>query len=457
MTVPLVSEAVQDFVARDFMKNRGYLVDFVGHSAFCLEAHKGGLLHESDLNQLNLYPNGYGLHIVTSRAANRSAGRIDINLAQAVPDAADRVVTLAKPLVDIPFAANLTLACIELGLLHESAVAPLVAQGTDCGFELLSTCNETLGSLLAKEQRLARVIENGVGYTDVVLHTSIVGQTFQIQSTGMNFFHLNLPETIEGDFVEVNVLLFKTLDALSHYCVPFHTPASWMGKDGVYTHTLGEVYAELKERIQNYSREELFDYLMDLDCDEAKFETYALGMEGQGPHDEDIVERACDLLLESAELATHFSFRLDYSEGSNEAHRKVEMQAMRSQVQELIDNGSAHSRLLVALADALETCIDLSDRHFFIGGQQFEGSESEGIGLFETILVVVDDRMSSLFDEAEEGFNSYAENCAEIYTALPLESREVVAQTTVPIIKRTQQCLAHLRQIQLSLEGTPNA
>jgi hypothetical protein len=457
MTVPRVSEAVQDFVARDFMENTGYMVDFVGHSAFCLEAHKGGLLLESDLNQLNLYPNGYGLHIVTTRAANRSAGRVDINLELAVPDAADRVMTLAKPLVDVPFAANLTLACIELGLLHESAIAPLVEQGPECGQELLSTCDDSLGSLLAKEQRLSRVAENGVAYTDVVLNTSIVGQTFQIQSTGMNVFHLNLPETIEGDFVEVNVLLFKTLDALSHYGVPFHTPASWMGKDGVYTHTLGEVYEELKERIQSYSREELFDYLMDLDCDEATFETFALGMEGEGPHDEDTVERACDLLLEIEELETHFSFRLDYSEGSTDAHHKVEMQAMRSQVQELIDNGSAYERLLSALSNALATCIELADRHFFIGGQQFPGSEEDGIGLFETILVVVEDRMTSLFDEAEQGFNCHAENCAEIYTALPLESREVVAQTTVPIIKRTQQCLAHLRQIQLSLEVTPNA
>lgn len=456
MTVPRISEAVQDFVARDFMESTGYMVDFVGHSAFCLEAHKGGLLHESDLNQLNLYPNGYGLHIVTTRAANRSAARVDIKFEQAVPDAAARVLTLAKPLVDVPFAANLTLACIELGLLHESAVAPLVAQGPDCGQELLSNCNDSLGALLAKQQRYSRVTEDDAD-GNVVLDTSIAGQTFRIESTGMCVFYLNLPETIEGDFVEVNVLLFKTLDALSHYGVPFHTPASWMGKDGAYTHTLGEVYEELKERIQSYSREQLFDYLMDLDCDEATFETYALGMEGEGPHDEEIVDRACDLLLEMAELESHFSFRLDYSEGSTDAHLKVEMQAMRSQVQELIDNGSAHSRLLVALADALETCIDLSDRHFFIGGQQFEGSESDGIGLFETILVVVDDQMNTLFDEAEQAFNCHAENCAEIYTALPLESREVVAQTTVPIIKRTQQCLAHLRQIQLSLEVTPNA
>lgn len=456
MTVPLVSEAVQDLVAHDFMANKGYLVDFVGHSAFCLEAHKGGLLHESDLNQLSRYPNGYGLHLTTTRAVNRSAARVDINLEQAAPDAAARAYSLAQPMVDVPFAANLTLACIELGLLHESVVAPLVAHGPDCGYELLSHCNDSLGALLPKQQRLSLVSEDDAE-AHVVLGTSIAGQTFRIESTGMSVFYLNLPETIEGDFIEVNVLLFKTLDALSHYGVPFHTPASWMGKDGVYTYSLGEVYDGLKERIQTYTREELFDYLMDMDCDEAPFETYALGMEGEGPHDEETVDRACDLLRDIAELETQFSFRLDYSQGSTEAGRKVEMQAMRSQVQELIDNGSAHHRLLVALANALETCIDLADHHFFIGGQQFEGSDSDGIGLFETILVVVENRMCALFDEAEQGFNCNAENCAEMYLALPLDSREVVAQTTVPIIKRTQQCLAHLRQIQLSLEVTPNA
>jgi hypothetical protein len=113
--------------------------------------------------------------------------------------------------------------------------------------------------------------------------------------------------------------------------------------------------------------------------------------------------------------------------------------------------------LLVALCATLQTCIELADHHFPLHGQRFPGSEEDGIGLFETILVIAEDRMPHLFEEAEEGFNSCAENCADIYIGLPLESREVVAQVTIPIIKRTNQCLAHLRQIQLSLEVNPHA
>lgn len=457
MTLPLISDAVQDFVARSFMDTQGHTVDMVGHSAFSLEAYKGGLLQESDLNQITLYPNGYGLHLVTSKAVHRSAGRLDITLENAVPDAAARSYKLAKQLVDVPFAANLALSCIEEGLLHESDIAPLVAQGPDCGIDLLSAAEEALGALLPDDQRMSRSVVGDEVYTDCVLGTSIVGDHFHIDGWSMNFFHLNLPELIEGAFVEVNVLLFKTLDALSHYGVPFHTPASYMGKDGVYSHHIGEAYEVLKDRIQTSTREEFVEFLTDLNCDEVEFEMYQFGMEGEGPHDEDTVERACALLMDMHELETTFSFRLDYSEGTTEDSRKSEMQALLFQARELIGNGSDYERLLVALSDSLETCIELADHHFPLHGQRFPGSEDEGIGLFETILVVAEDRMTQLFEEAEEGYNSCAENCGHMYIGLPLESREVVAQVTIPIIKRTNQCLAHLRQIQLSLEVTPHA
>lgn len=457
MTLPRISEAVEDYVAHSFMKEKGYMVDMVSHSAFVLDAYKGGLLHDSDLQQLSIYPNGYGLNIVTRRAAARAAARLDIIPDQAVPDADRRSRILASPRVDIPFAANLTLSCIEEGLLHESTITPVMELGPECGYELVTASEKALGALLLKEQREERVLYQDGVHTEEVIGTCIEGQQFHLESYSMDFFRLNLPQDIDDDFFGVNILLFKTLDALSHYCVPFHTPASWMGKDGVYTYHVGEAYEALKERIKTSTRDELVDFLTDLNCDGVQFETFALGFDGDGPHDEDAVEHACDLLLDMHELENNFAYRLAYGPETTEATRKAEMEAMQLQAKEMIGNGSSHERVLVAIMGALETCIDLVEHHFPIHGQQFPGSEEEGIGFFETILVVVEDRMMGLFEESENGFNSCAENCGHIHIGLPLESRELVAQTTIPIIKRTQQCLAHLRQIQISLEVPPNA
>jgi hypothetical protein len=322
---------------------------------------------------------------------------------------------------------------------------------------LLKAADKALGSLLPMDQRMSRqVFIDGVE-SEEVIGMSIVGQELHLESWDMNVFRLSLPKVIDDAFLDVNILLFKVLDALSHFGVPFHTPASWMGKDGVYTHHIGEAYEALKERIQTSTRDELADYLTDLNCDEVGFETFAFGMEGEGPHDEETIEHACNLLIDMHELETTFNYRLSYGPDTTEATRKAEMEAMLFQTREIIANGSAYERLLLAIASAFETCIELVNHHFSIYSQQFPGSEEEGIGFYETVVVLIEDRMMELFEESERGFNSCAENCGSIHVRLPLESQEVVAQTTIPIIKRTQQCLAHLRQIQLSLEETPNA
>lgn len=457
MTPPRISEAVEDYIANTFMRDKGYMVDMESHSAFCLAAYEGGLLHDSDLQQLSVYPNGYGLNVITRRAAARAAALLDIIPTQAVPDADRRVRDMAKTAIDVPFVASLSLTCIEQGLLQVSEIAPLLEQGPECGHDLLKAADKALGTLLPMDQRMSRqVFIDGVE-SEEVIGMSIVGQELHLESWDMNVFRLSLPKVIDDAFLDVNILLFKVLDALSHFGVPFHTPASWMGKDGVYTHHIGEAYEALKERIDTSTREELADYLTDLNCDEVGFETFAFGMEGEGPHDEETIEQACNLLIDMHELETSFNYRLTYGPDTSEATRKAEMEAMLFQTREIIANGSAYERLLLAIAGAFETCIELVDDHFSIYSQQFPGSEEEGIGFYETVVVLVEDRMMELFEESERGFNSCAENCGSIHVRLPLESQEVVAQTTIPIIKRTQQCLAHLRQIQLSLEVTPNA
>ena len=59
--------------------------------------------------------------------------------------------------------------------------------------------------------------------------------------------------------------------------------------------------------------------------------------------------------------------------------------------------------------------------------------------------------------DALEAFNADLEEVSEVAAKLPLDSGELVSQITIPVIERTNQCLALLRRIQLCLEAEKNA
>jgi hypothetical protein len=96
----------------------------------------------------------------------------------------------------------------------------------------------------------------------------------------MNRYELKLPSPAVEEFQEVGVFLFKALDAMTTYLIPFHTPSSFMGVYSYDNYGYAEAYGEIKERIQSSTHEELTRYLMDTPEEEFPFETYAMGFEG---------------------------------------------------------------------------------------------------------------------------------------------------------------------------------
>lgn len=458
-TLPAISHVVRSEFAQTFMLDEGHTVDFQGHSAFCLEAYKGGFLEDSDLKLLDLYSNGYGLHLVTTEAVNRAASKISFELSASVPTAKLLERSLGRKSVEITYASRIALACAEAGLLHDSVLTPIIELGMDCGYDLIHAAHESLDNLFPHAERLHPYMDRSGKPNDYeVFFTAIEGDDLCIVANGLSQINLQLPQ-LEGDFVEVNILLCKTLDAMSRYLVPFHTPASSLGVSGQYMWSLSEVYDSLKDHAETKTRDEMIQYLTELDYDNVDFEVEFLGLDpswGDGP-DPETIERAADLLLEAADIELNYSYRLDCSVGSSHDSRKAEMVELRSQAKEVILKNTAHSDLLEVLVTALTTCIDHVDTHFDIHNLELNSSEDEGVTTFECLWVGISGKHQCLIDEAETSFNAYAQECADVYIGLPITSAKLVAQVTAPIMTRTQQCFALLRSIQRSLESTPNA
>lgn len=457
-TLPTISTAVQAKIAHTFMRDEGFMVDFKAHSMFCLEAFKGGLLQEDDLLPLTRYPHGYGLHLVTSEVVKRASSKLFFDPSEVV--SAKVAADLSRKEVDIGYASKLALVCHEAGLLHDSALGPIIEIGPDCGEDLVNASKASLDALFPRVDRLEQYFDTDTQKMEdyEFFSTYVEGEELNLRANCLTRFALNLPE-IEGDFIEINTLLFKTLDAMNTFLVPFHTSATAMGNGGQYLWSVSEVYDNLKDHVETKDREELIEHLMELDYESIDFEIELIGIDPtaeDGPCP-DAVERAADMLLEAADLAKNYSYRLDYSEGCSDQTRKAEMVELRSQAKEVIAKETPYSALLEVLVCALTACINNADSNFNLYHLDLSGSSEDGVSVFECIWVTVDGKHSHLDEEACDSFDGYANECSEIYVGLPLSSAELVAQVTKPIMTRTQQCVSLLRRIQRSLEASPNA
>lgn len=458
-TIPHVSAAVQSGIAEMFMRDFGYLVDHQGHSVFCLEAVKGGLAHDSDLRHLTNYPNGYGLHLVTGEVVRKVQSRVVFTSADALADAPRLVRNLERQFTEVSYAAGLAVAVTEAGLLRDSDLAPLIALGSDCGYELLMAVTDAVDALWPHAQRQCRNVLNGVEHCHTPFETEINGTNIYMLANERNCFYLDWPEVTDG-FLEMHILLTKTLDAMSHYLVPFHTPASALGLWGQYGHGVSETYEAVQDDIEGMNREEIAEFLL---AQENPDELGWLGMElAESEGDDDVLERSAALLFEMADVERNFSYRLTYGEEITDAMRLIEMTELLSQAQEIIRAGSEHSRLAEALCEALKACIDRAPTHVgvseLIAACNPEDAEQVGFEnspdrFFDCIWVLADERHEALHDSALDGFNADMDECGHQPSAvLPLANSALVARVTQPILERTNQCLALLRQIQLSLE-----
>lgn len=465
LTIPKVTAAVQRGISAIFMRERGYLVDHQGHSAMCLEALEGGLLNDSDLSPLEHYPNGYGLHLVTKKLVKGIESRIAFTRDGALPDASRLDYELSRELVDITYASGIALAVAEAGLLHDSVLAPIISLGSDCGYDLLNAAKSALDTLWPEAQRQSRNVSEGKVYTYSPFSVTISGNELHLDALDRNCFYLSWPELTQ-DFLEMHILLSKTLDAMSTYIMPFHTPASAFGCWGQYSFAVSESYEGVKDEITGKSQKEILEYLTQLE-DHSDLGWLAEDLEPDTDDDSetDAFERVAASLWQMDDVERNFKYRL--APGVDDDSRKAELSDLLCQAQEISVSDNKHSALAGVLVDALDACLRRVDGHTAIdslipsnGDEDDEdsgGYETSPNRFFDCVWVLADERHERLHVDAVQSLNVEVEEYGPGSAVLPLSSGELVAQVTIPIMERTNECLALLRRIQLSLEEPTNA
>lgn len=459
LTIPTANQAVRDGLGELFMRDSGHLVDFKAHSVLCVEALNGGLIQNADLEPLSERADGYALYMVTNRVVKAIESRVRFKAAHLVSDVDAKVQQLARPFADIKYASGIALAVAEAGLLHDSVLAPIIANGPDCGIELLEAAQTALDELWPAPQREERVKEGSKVYTYIPFHTVIDGGFFYFTACERNVFNFNWPE-ITDETLEVHILLCKTLDAMSTYMIPFHMPCSAIGPSAQYSFNASETYEEFRKDIVGRSKDEVISFLRGVENFDGQD---WLGMELSESDDDETLERVADLLLEMADIETNFTYLL--SRDGDDRVRKAEMFDLRAQLKDLITAADApYAELYKVLDDALASCIELVDTHKSISEllgdyADAQGDDNYGFGyenspdrFFNCIWVLASGRHNRAEIDGLEAFNAEMQEC-EAIVKLPLESGEVVARVTIPIIERTNQCLALLRRIELSLEA----
>ncbi|EKT4529937.1 hypothetical protein QEM33_002515 [Pseudomonas putida] len=464
LTIPKVTTAVQSGISDIFMRERGYLVDLQGHSAMCLEALQGGLLNDSDLSPLEYYPNGYGLHLVTKKVVKGIESKIVFSQESALPDASRIVRELARVHVDISFASGIALAVAEAGLLHDSTLAPIINRGPDCGYDLLHAAKDAVDALWPEAQRIGHYVHEGEVHTHIPFYSTINGTDLHLDVSDRNCFYLDWPE-LSQEYLEIHILLSKTLDAMNTYIMPFHTPASAFGCWGQYSFAMSESYEGVKEDIAGKSQQEIVNYLLELaDYSALGWLADDLEIDEDGSSNSDALERVAAALWQIDDVERNFTYRISHND--NDQVRKAELSDLLFQSRAISTSDNKYSALAVVLVDALESCLRRFEDHVSIDSlvpshsddmDEVGGYETSPNRFYDCVWVLAGERHERLHIDAVESLNSEFQEYGPGSVVLPLSSAALVAQVTIPIMERTNEGLALLRRIQLSLEEPTNA
>ncbi|MBB3105267.1 hypothetical protein [Azomonas macrocytogenes] len=407
-------------------------MDKQGHAAFCLEAIQGGLIGEDALGWLESYPNAYGLYRLTGEVVAALESRLTLPRQRLFRQKRKLLQHLNAPFFDAQVAASATVQCIEAGLFPVDNVAPLIERGPDCAHELIQTVSKALGAMLVAPEWASDCLAYG-----------LQGELFFLESQRFKDFDLTLPEVMSDDFREINVLLFKTLDAMSHFFVPFHTPATFIGEYSYLNYEIADAYHALAERVKISTHPELVDYLLDTPSHELATDTWAF-TEGD-KFDEDSAYRVAALLIEMHQLVEHTGFQLL-------RYDKAELQTVLLQAEQANGQGGPYTGVLSALVDALRTFLQRVEHHTPINAQDFAGTPNDGLSFFESICVNIAGDFHALYQSAFEGFDSIINGTGYPAIGLPIAGPQMTSQT-LPILQRTAECIAHLTNITTALNA----
>jgi hypothetical protein len=426
LCLPQVGQAIREAHGEIFERECAGIVDLRAHSLLCREALQSGFLDRSAATWLDLYPNQYGLHRLTGELVANIDKAFTFGGTELFPNRLDLLAHLNTSYADPVETARIALAAVENDVVTGQTLAPYLAMGVDGAWQV----QQTIGTALTEKMSLPEEVADSFS-------TGIRDGHFFLESNCLATFTMNIPEPLE-----YQILLFKTLYAMTLNLLPFHIPATFLGLDSYHNNHYAEAYAEMKDRMQAESREQVRDFLMDESAELPDMvDEYFLC----GVRDEDAVEQLLDGLYEMAELVKTVGHSLDTGEPS-------EIAQLLDEASQLAERDDGHC-LPTVLREALALCLErkttpvLNDFH----PSNFPGTTEEGVSVLEGILVDVAWDFPILEESSYESFDSIVNGTGFPSLGLPLMDGQMQA-VTLPVLNELEMTLNLLQRIAKATE-----
>ena len=432
LSLPSIGPAMRNALGRLFSDDGAGLVDHRGHSMLCREALQAGLVGDSAIEWLRQYPNSYGLHRLTGEVVRHLGASFRISDQGLFPQRDILLNRLNTPYVDPVETASYAIAAIDAGLVGLDALAPHIDAGPDGAGRIMAELQRSLISRV----KLPADVEDAFSF-------GIQDGHFILESCRFATFTVQAPASLE-----LRVLLFKTLDAMTRQLLPFHTPMTFLGEFSYFNHGLSEAYEELAPRLATHTREELCTFLLDESVEHEEYIAEYFYCNGQ---DEDAVNTLIDSVYEMGELKQVAGASL--SQGD-----RAEILELHEQARQISERDDDHRALVQVLGEALHHCLEQEANESLKGfhPSDFPGTAGDGVTLFESILVRLTRDFPNLEQSSNDGFDGIVGGSGFPAIGLPLNP-EQLRSVTLPVLDALSLTLGLLQRIADALEECCNA
>lgn len=432
LSLPNVGPVMREAQAQLFSRDYAGVVDHQAHSMLCREALEAGLVAESSIEWLRQYPNSYGLHRLTVEVVQCLGASFAISDEGLFPQRTSLLNRLNTPYVDPVETASYAIAAVEAGLVGLDALAPHIEAGPDGAGRIMA---ELERSLIGRV-KLPTSVEDAYSF-------GIQDGHFFLESSCFATFTVQAPASLE-----LRVLLFKTLDAMTRHLLPFHTPMTFLGPHSYLNHGLSEAFEELSPRLATQSRDELCAFLLDDSVEHEDYIAEYLYCHGQ---DEDSVNSLLDAIYEMDELKQIAGATLGQGD-------RLEIEELSDQARQICERDDAHAPLIQVLREALQHCLeqDASGLLKEFNPHNLPGTAGDGVSLFESILVCLTRDFPNLEQSSYDGFDGIVGGSGFPAIGLPL-SPDQLRTVTLPVLDTLSLTLGLLQRIADALEECGNA
>lgn len=431
LSLPEIGPVMREAKAQLFGRDHAGEVDHKGHSMLCREALQAGLVADSALEWIRQYPNSYGLHCLTGEVVRRLGESFAISDEGLFPHRERLLARLSNPHVDPVETATYAIAAVEAGLVGIDALAPYIEAGPDGAGQIRAELERSL----INRVKLPAAVDDAFSF-------GIQDGHFFLESTCFASFTVQAPASLE-----ISVLLFKTLSAMTCHLLPFHTPMSFLGPHS-YHHGLSEAYDALAPRLAGQSRDELFSFLMDESVEHDDSISEFFECHGQ---DEDSVETLLESIYEMDEVKRIAGATIIDGD-------RAEIEALADQAAQICKRQDTHTPLVEVLHEALQHCLRHEARGLLkeFRAAEYPGTADDGVSIFESILVNLNRDFPNLEQSSYDGFDNIVSGCGYPAMGLPL-TPDQLQTVTLPVLDTLSLTLGLLQRITDALEDCGNA